>query len=217
MPKLPCSPSESCRLIRRKVAAQSTPKLPPPSERSDATCFMGNLISPGSSMPLHMVPPEVSHLSTWWLGPSPCFSSPLRPTRVTRRSLFGPACPYPPLCAPAPPVPLPPTRGDAGAQSRAVTSYRMARPHELADMYWPIRFRVSSPSCLARSSIRLARQRVSWAAPMRHALGGGSRPVEEAESGPTGQSPADASRRHAPTLGCLPLLVQRGVFSWSPL
>jgi hypothetical protein len=53
-PKLPCNPSESCHLIRRKVATHSTPKLPPPSEHSDATCFMSNLISPGLSMPLHL-------------------------------------------------------------------------------------------------------------------------------------------------------------------
>ncbi len=53
-PKLPCNPSESCHPFHTKVATYFGAKLPPPSERSDATCFMGNLISPGLSMPLHL-------------------------------------------------------------------------------------------------------------------------------------------------------------------
>jgi hypothetical protein len=88
-PKLPCNPSESCRLIRRKVATQSTPKLPPPSERSDATCFMGNLISPGLSMPLHVVPPDEGRLASGLSRPSRCsfrrLRSPHGPPRTSTR------------------------------------------------------------------------------------------------------------------------------------
>src|SRR5687768_8169560 len=58
-PKLPCSPHESCHPIHVKVAIHSGAKLPPPSECSDAMCSMGNLISPGLSIPLHVVPPDV--------------------------------------------------------------------------------------------------------------------------------------------------------------
>ena len=129
-PKLPCNPSESCRLIRRKVATYSGAKLPPPSERRDATCFMGNLISPGLSMPLHL---EYLPMRTdaWGCrvqaGAAPGLFVPLvalrsAPLRGGCRSGFGSLCPSPPFCAPAPPTLAATTETDAGAQSRALVS-----------------------------------------------------------------------------------------------